>query len=172
MAERLQDTFYSQDGTEYRVTLFVDGYSGAVDTFNLRGLQIKYDGDQNDISAPVLASSATIVFSIPNSSIKSIFTGLVGAAEESYRIKIEKGGSNDLFWAGFVIPDQVVMEDKPYPYDFSIEAVDGIGRLKDKDYSGWIVIEAEQDPEIRDPFTYQSLGLKTLKSIAQDIDLT
>ncbi|WP_420413524.1 myo-inosose-2 dehydratase [Roseibium sp.] len=44
--------------------------------------------------------------------------------------------------------------------------------LKDKDYSGWVVIEAEQDPEIRDPFTYQSLGLKTLKSIAQDIDLT
>jgi len=44
--------------------------------------------------------------------------------------------------------------------------------LKDRNYSGWIVIEAEQDPSVRDPFTYQSLGLKTLKSLANELDLT
>ena len=136
MAERLQGTFYSEDGTEYRVTLFVDGYSGAVDTFDLRQLKITYKGDSNNIHHPVLASSAVITFSVPNSTIKAVFTGLVGAAEEDYRIKIEKGSGNDLFWAGFVIPDQVVMQDRPYPYDFAITAVDGIGRLKGKDYTG------------------------------------
>jgi inosose dehydratase len=31
------------------------------------------------------------------------------------------------------------------------------------DYSGWIVIEAEQDPRLADPRTYAALGLKTLK---------
>ena len=44
--------------------------------------------------------------------------------------------------------------------------------LKDADYQGWIVIEAEQDPDERNPFEYQSLGLKTLKSIASEVGLT
>ena len=38
--------------------------------------------------------------------------------------------------------------------------------LKAMDYSGWIVIEAEQDPKLADPRTYTALGLKTLKDEA------
>ena len=38
-------------------------------------------------------------------------------------------------------------------------------------YSGWIVIEAEQDSAVRNPFEYQSLGLRTLKDIARDVGL-
>lgn len=43
--------------------------------------------------------------------------------------------------------------------------------LKDTGYDGWIVIEAEQDPDVRNPFIYQSLGLGTLKSAAADAGL-
>jgi len=43
--------------------------------------------------------------------------------------------------------------------------------LKAAGYDGWIVIEAEQDPEIRNPFKYQSLGLKTLKTAAVEASL-
>lgn len=39
------------------------------------------------------------------------------------------------------------------------------------DYDGWLVIEAEQDPARRDPFTYHSLGLKTLKDLVEQIGL-
>jgi len=38
-------------------------------------------------------------------------------------------------------------------------------------YDGWIVIEAEQDPEVRDPVTYQSMGLRTLKALAAETGL-
>lgn len=38
-------------------------------------------------------------------------------------------------------------------------------------YSGWLVIEAEQDPEVRDPVTYQSMGLKALKALARETGL-
>lgn len=38
-------------------------------------------------------------------------------------------------------------------------------------YDGWLVIEAEQDPVIRNPLTYQSLGLKALKAAAQEVGL-
>ncbi|WP_087003448.1 myo-inosose-2 dehydratase [Rhizobium sullae] len=39
------------------------------------------------------------------------------------------------------------------------------------DYSGWLVIEAEQDSAVREPFHYQNMGLKALKSIARDVGL-
>lgn len=34
-------------------------------------------------------------------------------------------------------------------------------------YSGWLVIEAEQDPKLRNPLQYQTLGLKSLKAAAR-----
>lgn len=38
-------------------------------------------------------------------------------------------------------------------------------------YAGWLVIEAEQDPSVRIPFEYQSMGLKALKALAKDVGL-
>jgi inosose dehydratase len=38
-------------------------------------------------------------------------------------------------------------------------------------YDGWIVIEAEQDPDQRNPLLYQTLGLATLKRIAAETGL-
>lgn len=37
----------------------------------------------------------------------------------------------------------------------------------DAGYQGWLVIEAEQDPDVRNPFEYQTLGLKSLKTMAR-----
>lgn len=39
------------------------------------------------------------------------------------------------------------------------------------DYEGWLVIEAEQDPDVRNPYEYQSMGLKALRQMAQDSGL-
>ena len=38
-------------------------------------------------------------------------------------------------------------------------------------YDGWIVIEAEQDPKVRNPLLYQTLGLATLKRLAREAGL-
>ncbi|MFG6083469.1 myo-inosose-2 dehydratase [Paracoccus litorisediminis] len=38
-------------------------------------------------------------------------------------------------------------------------------------YDGWLVIEAEQDPLIRNPLEYQSMGLKALKAAALEAGL-
>jgi inosose dehydratase len=44
--------------------------------------------------------------------------------------------------------------------------------LADSHYDGWIVIEAEQDPDVRNPLMYQTLGLATLKRLARETGLT
>lgn len=38
-------------------------------------------------------------------------------------------------------------------------------------YSGWLVIEAEQDSAVREPFRYQSMGLAALKRMAREAGL-
>lgn len=38
-------------------------------------------------------------------------------------------------------------------------------------YQGWLVIEAEQDPLVRNPFEYQSMGLKALRAFAKEAGL-
>ena len=38
-------------------------------------------------------------------------------------------------------------------------------------YRGWVVIEAEQDPAVRDPSHYQSVGLAALKRMARETGL-
>lgn len=44
--------------------------------------------------------------------------------------------------------------------------------LSETGYNGWIVIEAEQDPNQRNPLLYQTLGLATLKRLAREAGLT
>lgn len=43
--------------------------------------------------------------------------------------------------------------------------------LADQGYDGWLVIEAEQDPAVRNPLDYQSLGLGSLKAAAREAGL-
>jgi len=38
-------------------------------------------------------------------------------------------------------------------------------------YQGWLVIEAEQDPAVRNPYKYQAMGLKALKQMARSAGL-
>ena len=38
-------------------------------------------------------------------------------------------------------------------------------------YRGWLVIETEQDPCVRDPKTYQSMGLAALREMAREAGL-
>lgn len=52
------------------------------------------------------------------------------------------------------------------PGDGGLDYGEVMRALKAIDYSGWIVIEAEQDPARADPRTYADLGLRTLKAEA------
>jgi inosose dehydratase len=47
-----------------------------------------------------------------------------------------------------------------------------VKHLADAGYDGWLVVEAEQDPMVRNPLTYQALGLGTLKTLAAEAGLT
>ncbi|MGE0046011.1 MAG: TIM barrel protein, partial [Hyphomonadaceae bacterium] len=65
--------------------------------------------------------------------------------------------------AGKSFLDGVVEGMFTVPGDGGIDFSVVMKALKSIDYSGWIVVEAEQDPTIANPREYQTLGLATLK---------
>jgi inosose dehydratase len=52
------------------------------------------------------------------------------------------------------------------PGDGDVDFAPVMGALAEIGYRGWIVVEAEQDPQLADPVVYGRLGLATLKSAA------
>ncbi len=52
------------------------------------------------------------------------------------------------------------------PGDGCIDYVPFLNALKKKDYSGWLVVEAEQDPAKANPFEYAKIGFKYLSRTA------
>ena len=52
------------------------------------------------------------------------------------------------------------------PGDGSLDFSALMQALRDMDYSGWIVVEAEQDPAVAEPRQYAKLGLETLRAEA------
>ena len=54
------------------------------------------------------------------------------------------------------------------PGDGFIDFAAMLTPLKAAGYAGWMVVEAEQDPDRADPFTYATLGQKNLASLVED----
>ena len=71
------------------------------------------------------------------------------------------------FLQGVVLGAFTVPGDQEGGVDFAplLKILAGAG------YDGWIVIEAEQDPAVRNPLLYQTLGLATLKRLAKEAGL-
>ena len=54
------------------------------------------------------------------------------------------------------------------PGDGCIDYVPFLKALKEKNYSGWLVVEAEQDPEKANPFEYAKIGYNYLSKTAKE----
>jgi inosose dehydratase len=52
------------------------------------------------------------------------------------------------------------------PGDGSIDYDAVLAALKKNEYSGWLVVEAEQDPAVAHPLTYAKMGHENVASIA------
>ena len=54
------------------------------------------------------------------------------------------------------------------PGDGSIDYVPILKVLADHGYTGWLVVEAEQDPKKANPLTYATMGFKNLSRMAKE----
>ena len=139
MATRLTGTYLSApynaagDHDEYTVTIDHDGYVGSVGTMTVESIKFEWEGEGKHRIHPILTSTCVLNLII-DATVFGFLNALVAAGEETFKVKIDKNG--DLYWMGFILSDLVTQENKGYGSApiLEVRAVDGIGRMKTKDY--------------------------------------
>ena len=110
--------------------------------FNLGpdGFNLTYDFDEYDRCKPVVGSRVQITLYHPiANSIKfdALYNLLDSEQEGEWRIEIyrDPDSTNELWWAGAIMPEQTVIPDD-YPHaPVTLTAVDGLANLKGIDYN-------------------------------------
>ena len=79
----------------------------------------------------------------------------------------EKAHAEDMSFMGAVLEGIFTV-----PGDGSIDYPAILRVLAEADYSGWLVVEAEQDPRKAHPLTYATMGFKNLSQLAAEVGFT
>jgi inosose dehydratase len=79
----------------------------------------------------------------------------------------EKARAEDMSFMGAVLEGIFTV-----PGDGSIDYPAILRVLVEADYSGWLVVEAEQDPRKAHPLTYATMGFKNLSRLAKEAGFT
>jgi inosose dehydratase len=80
---------------------------------------------------------------------------------------LEKARAEDMSFMGAVMEGIFTV-----PGDGSIDYGPILSVLAQNNYSGWLVVEAEQDPKKADPLTYATMGFKNLSRMAKEAGFT
>lgn len=129
MAVELQGGFLSENGSEYDIGIYNSSFGGSVSAIKIKKLSFSYEKQGDPFLYPLKSSRCTLEFINDSSEVDTFINGLVNGNEDQFTIKVEKEG--DLFWCGVVLADQFSFEDKPKARVITLNAIDGIGRLRD-----------------------------------------
>ena len=80
---------------------------------------------------------------------------------------LEKARAEDMSFMGAVLEGIFTV-----PGDGSIDYPSILRVLAEANYSGWLVVEAEQDPRKAHPLTYATMGFKNLSRLAREAGFT
>ena len=132
-AVRLRAEFSDILGEEWQLNIHDADYAGSIVDFNVGGdaYVLRYEGNNEDRHQPVIGS--TLEFSIVENSanITSFLDTLPSSqdGELTVTLRYDPDGVNTLYWAGVILPEQVVRQDQAYPAEVRIIAADDLGNL-------------------------------------------
>lgn len=121
----LWDSTYNSTGVT-ELTLFGEGF------------QITYEGQGDEIYAPVKGSACKVYAGITRGAEGTllqdwIYQSVLATKEDLYHVAIYD--DTNLYWFGVILPSLGNEPDDSRPYDFIIQATDGLARLKDKEFT-------------------------------------
>jgi len=141
MANRLYSAFKNRKGHTYTVYVDDSEFSGTATEVTLAegGFSLRYDGDPDDLFAPIIGSKLEIPVAVLEgtlSVLEAINDDILTSSETRFTVKVtvNTGSGATMFWVGYVLPEMSGFQDIYPPYRFSITATDGIARLKKIDY--------------------------------------
>jgi inosose dehydratase len=130
------------------------------------GLLMKHTGE----AVGLLYDTGHSVFSggDPLNLIKSYVRRVVHVhCKDSRKAVLERARRDDMSFMGAVMQGIFTV-----PGDGFIDYPAILRVLAEADYSGWLVVEAEQDPKKAHPLTYATMGFKNLSRMAREAGFT
>ena len=135
MGKRLHTTILSLSGESYDLEFYDDNHVAvSTEVKTVAGsVSIRWVGADKDRTNPIVTAALSVGLVVENATIESFVTDLITAPEDRFQIVLKK--SSNVKFAGYIVTDLVSIENISYPYTFTLNATDGIGRLKDLEYN-------------------------------------
>jgi hypothetical protein len=147
MATKYTCTFYSENvdasGNEQKWKINIDSasFSGSSTEFKCtsEGFNLKMDGGSDSMLSPIKTTSVDFNMILESAALEGIIDDLQAVAtgnEDDFSIAIYNyySGAFRLYWVGYLLGDLVTLTDTAINRIINIKAVDGISRLKYKDF--------------------------------------
>jgi hypothetical protein len=142
MAVRFQSTFYSEKGRKYILSINDTAYSGSIIAVKVLTAAINWQSEIEtglERYAPIIASNFSFTILINSETIQNYLSDFLVAPEGRFTITLIGHDAADLanfYWYGYILADLVEYDDVSLAvgYEYTINAIDGIGWLKGIDY--------------------------------------
>ena len=136
---RLYADFKDDNGLEYRLNIHQAGWQVAPFEFNLGadGFTLQYSGDNENRMQPIIGSELTFTL-IENAQQHTNFIAqLLNSEDAEFTVSVWKGWqtTNELFWTGVLLSEQISLMDEAYPIQNTFNAVDELGNLANTLYT-------------------------------------
>lgn len=128
MATRLRGSLRSLSGDLYQVFLDQESPQGGGVVVDLVDVRYRYKANNDDIDANFLLSTVSVTILVKSLLQQVALQQFLDGSETRNKIRILKNG--ELEYLGIVFSDLLVEEDRHFPRQVTLEAADGIGRLK------------------------------------------
>lgn len=133
MAVKYRCDYPALDGIAWRIDISNANYTD--NPISVRGAGqvclITHDTGGDDQYLPIMNSSAII--NLINVSGEIDLLEIQQAQDQDFYVDIYRSG--ELEWKGYLIPDNVQINFRPYPYDIQLTATDGLSLLESIDLS-------------------------------------
>jgi hypothetical protein len=135
MAVRYRSEFKSDKLIDWKIDIHDSDFSGDVILFKVKsnGFELSHQGENQDIINPILASEVKFTFEVESEEQEALITDLAGAPESRFTVVIYR--EEEFYWAGAILTDIATVQNFPFPYGFTVVAIDGLSTLKDIPYS-------------------------------------
>lgn len=136
---RLQAEFTDDLGNDWQVNIHDSDYVGSVVPFKLGadGFVLRYSGNNEDRYQPVIGSEVTFTLTEENSDHTTFMDLLATNTEVRFSVSVRKDpdGTDDFWWGGVLLPEQVIRPFDYYPIQNTLTASDDLGNLKSVKYN-------------------------------------
>ena len=131
---RLYAEFKDDLGDDWRLNIHDANYGGSAIEFKLGadGFVFRYSGDNENRHQSIIGSEVTFTLTEENSAHETFMDLLATNNEARFSVSIRKDpdGTDEFWWGGILLPEQVVRPFNYFPIQNTLTASDDIGNLE------------------------------------------